>query len=60
MIINKGKFQIAQISDDDYVVIFRNKELIKRIPARPNLSYNELEKVLYLYAGTEATSGNNE
>lgn len=59
MIINKGSYQIAQITGEKEVCIFHKKTLIKKLPARENLSYSELEKVLQLYTGTEVANESN-
>ena len=59
MILNKGRYQIAQITGSNTVTIFLrgNKKPYKVLPAREGLSVAELEKVLDLYTKQEA---NNE
>lgn len=61
MILNKGNYQITQLTGSSTVVIFRKgeKEPYKVLPAREGLSVVELEKVLDLYVGMEATDESN-
>ena len=51
MIVNVGKYTGDQFTDEETVRIWKDGELIRQLPARKNLSYEELVKVVELYTG---------
>lgn len=55
MVVNRGRYQIAQFTGEDTVKIYRVGEgkPMKILAAKEGLSVYELEKILELYVGPE-------
>lgn len=49
MIVNKDQYQIAQLTGENKVTIYRNKRVFKVLPVTKDLTYKELEKILEGY-----------
>ena len=51
MIVKVGNCSGSQFKGDEVVKIYENDKLIKELPARKDLSYDELVKIVELYTG---------
>ena len=49
MIVNKGNWQIAQITGERSVTIYRDGQVVKTMAAKKDLKANELTKILNWY-----------
>ncbi len=49
MIVKKDNYQIEQKTGEAQVKIFKQGTLYKNLKSKPNLTYNELLKILELY-----------
>ena len=49
MVVNKGNYQISQLTGENKVKIFKYGAKIKELASKKDLSYQELLKILELY-----------